>query len=74
MNNKRLQVRNGIYACLAAMVGAVVYAFVRFYGLNQRVGVDIIIVNVVVFTLSAGIMVYLSWKERDIEQEEMFRD
>lgn len=64
----------GIYACLAAMVGAVVYAFVRLYGLDQRVGADIIVVNVVVFTLSAGVMVYLSWKARDIEREEMFRD
>ncbi|AIF84459.1 hypothetical protein NTE_02409 [Candidatus Nitrososphaera evergladensis SR1] len=74
MNNKRQQLRYGIYSCMAAMVGAVGYAFVRLYGLNQRVGFDIIIVNVVVFTISAGIMVYLSWKERDIEQEEMFRD
>lgn len=68
------QARYGIYACMAAMVGAVAYAFVRLYGLNERAGMDIIIVNIVVFTLSAGIMVYLSWKERDIGQEEMFRD
>ncbi|UVS70187.1 hypothetical protein [Nitrososphaera viennensis] len=72
--NKRQRLRYGIYACIAAMVGAVAYAFVRLYGLNQRVGIDIIIVNIVVFTISAGIMVYLSWKERDIEQEEMFKD
>jgi hypothetical protein len=68
------QARYGIYACMAAMVGAVAYAFVQLYGLNERAGMDIIIVNIVVFTLSAGIMVYLSWKERDIGQEEMFRD
>jgi predicted membrane channel-forming protein YqfA (hemolysin III family) len=71
--NKR-QVRYGIYACLAAMVGAILYAFIRLYGLNQRVGIDIIVVNVVVFTISAGVMVYLSWKQRDIEQEELFGD
>lgn len=67
-------VRYGIYACLAAMACAVLYAFVRLYGLNQRVDIDIIVVNVVVFTVSAGVMLYLSWKERNIGQEEMFRD
>lgn len=72
--NKLQQVRYGIYACMAAMVGAVVYAFVRLYGLDQRVGIDILTVNVAVFTSSAAIMVYLSWKERDMEQDEMFRD
>jgi hypothetical protein len=72
MNGKR--VRYGIYACMATMVGTVIYAFVRLYILDQRVGVDIIIVNIVLFTISAGIMVYLSWKERDIEMEEMFKD
>lgn len=67
-------VRYGIYACMAAMIGAVLYAFVRLYGLSQRVDIDIIIVNVVVFTASAAVLLYLTWKERDIEQEEMFRD
>jgi hypothetical protein len=67
-------VRFGIYACLAAMAGAVLYAFVRLYGLNQRVDIDIIIVNVAVFTASAAALLYLMWKQRDIEQEEMFRD
>jgi hypothetical protein len=56
------------------MAGAVLYAFVRLYGLNQRVDVDIIIVNVAVFTASGAVLLYLAWKERDIEQEEMFRD
>lgn len=68
------QVRYGIYACIAAMIGAVLYAFVRLYILNQRVDIDIIIVNIVLFTISAGIMVYLSWKQRDTEMKEMFRD
>jgi hypothetical protein len=56
------------------MAGAILYAFVRLYGLNQRVDVDIIIVNVVVFTACAGALLYLSWKERGMEQEELFRD
>ena len=71
---RKKSARMGIYACLAAMAGAVLYAFVRLYGLNQRVDIDIIIVNVTVFTASAAVLVYLTWKERDIEQEEMFRD
>ena len=67
-------VRYGVYACLAAMAGAILYAFVRLYGLNQRVDVDIIIVNVVVFTACAGALLYLSWKDLGMEQEELFRD
>ena len=67
-------VRYGIYACLAAMAGAILYAFVRLYGLNQRIDVDIIVVNVVVFTACAGALLYLSWKERDMEQKDLFRD
>jgi hypothetical protein len=74
MNRRQQQARYGIWACMAAIVGAVVYAFVRLYVLNQRVGIDIIIVNIVVFTISAGIMVYLFWKERGIGREEMFGD
>lgn len=71
---RKRSVRLGIYACLAAMAGAVLYAFFRLYGLNQRVDIDIIVVNVAVFTASAAVLLYLTWKERDIEQEEMFRD
>ncbi|WP_415282286.1 hypothetical protein [Candidatus Nitrososphaera sp. FF02] len=66
-------VRYGVYACLAVMAGAILYAFVRLYGLNQRIDVDIV-VNVVVFTACAVALLYLSWKERGMEQEELFRD
>lgn len=71
---RKKSARMAIYACLAAMAGAVLYAFVRLYGLNQRVDIDIIVVNVAVFTASAAVLLYLTWRERDIEQEEMFRD
>jgi hypothetical protein len=32
------------------------------------------VVNVVVFAGIAGVLIYLTKKERDIQEEEMFRD
>ena len=67
-------IRLGMIACMAAMVAAIVYAFVRLYVLNTRVDLSIFAVNIVVFSISAGVFVYLSWKQRQIEEEELFRD
>lgn len=67
-------IRIGIIACMAAMVAAVAYGFVRLYVLNIRVDLSIFAVNIVVFSVSAGVLIYLSWKQRQIEEEELFRD
>lgn len=67
-------IRYGIVACMAAMVAAVAYAFVRLYVLNTRVDLSIFAVNIVAFSVSAGVLVYLSWKQKEIEEEELFRD
>lgn len=67
-------VRYGIVACMAAMVLSVAYAFVRLYLLNSRVDLSVFAVNIVAFSISAGALVYLSWKQREIEEEELFRD
>jgi hypothetical protein len=71
---KKSTIRYGIVACMAAMVIAVVYAFVRLYVLNTRVDLSIFAVNIVAFSASAAALVYLSWKQKEIEEEELFRD
>jgi hypothetical protein len=59
---------------MAAMVVAVAYAFIRLYVLNTRVDLSIFAVNIVAFSASAAVLVYLSWKQKEIEEEELFRD
>lgn len=74
MGVNRRTIRYGIAGAIAAMVGAIAYAFVRLYVMNIRVDLSILIVNIVVFSASAAVLVYLLWKERELEEEEMFRD
>jgi hypothetical protein len=47
---------------------------VRLLVLSQRADTSILVVNVVVFAGIAGVLIYLTKKERDIQEEEMFRD
>lgn len=70
----RMTIRYGIVGAIAAMIGAIAYAFVRLYVMNVRVDLSILLVNIVVFSASAGVLVYLLWKERQLEEEELFRD
>lgn len=70
----RRTIRYGIAGTIAAMVGAIAYAFVRLYVMNLRVDLSILVVNIVVFSASAAVLVYLLWKDRQLEEEEMFRD
>lgn len=74
MNVDKKTIRYGIAGSIAAMIGAIVYAFVRLYVMNIRVDLSIFLVNIVVFSASAAVLVYLLWKERQLEEEEMFRD
>ena len=67
-------VRYCIVACMAVMVAAVGCAFIRLYVLNTRIDLSIFAVNIVAFSVSAGMLVYLSWKQKEIEEEELFRD
>ena len=70
----RMTIRYGIAGAIAAMIGAIAYAFVRLYVMNVRVDLSILLVNIVVFSASAGVLVYMLWKERQLEEEELFRD
>ena len=70
----RRTIRYGIAGCIAALAAAVIYAIVRLFVMAQRVDASILIVNVVVFAGIAGVLIYLTKKERDIEEEEFFKD
>jgi hypothetical protein len=70
----RRTVKYGIAGAIATMVGAIAYAFVRLYIMNIRVDISIFVVNIVVFSASAAALVYFLWKDRQLEEDEMFRD
>lgn len=70
----RRTIRYAIVGCIVAMVAAVIYAAVRLLVLSQRADMSILVVNVVVVAGIAGVLIYLTKKERDIQEEQMFRD
>jgi hypothetical protein len=70
----RRTIRYAIMGCIVALAAAVVYAIVRLFVLAQRVDASILVVNVVLFAGIAGLLIYLTKKDRDIEEEELFRD
>lgn len=71
---KRRTVRYAIAGCIFALAAAVIYAMVRLFVLAQRVDASILVVNVVLFAGIAGLLMYLTKKDRDLEEEELFRD
>jgi hypothetical protein len=71
---KRRTIRYGIAGCIIALVAATMYAMVRLYVFSQRVDSSILLVNVIGFAAIAGVLIYLTKKEKDLEEEEFFRD
>jgi protein-S-isoprenylcysteine O-methyltransferase Ste14 len=61
-------------SCVVALAAALIYAVVRLFVLAQRVDASILVVNVIVFAGIAGLLMYLTKKDRDLEEEELFRD
>ena len=47
---------------------------VRLYVFSQRVDSSILLVNVIGFAAITGVLIYLTKKEKDLEEEEFFRD
>ena len=71
---KRSTIRYGIAGCIVALAAAVIYAIVRLYILSQRVDSSILLVNVIGFAAIAIVLIYLTKKDKDLEEEKLFRD
>ena len=71
---KRRTIRYGIAFCIIALAAAVMYAIVRLYVLWHRVDLSILLVNVIGFVAIAAVLIYLTKKDKDLEEEELFRD
>lgn len=72
MTMDRRTIRYAMVGCIAALVAAVIYAVVRLFVLSQRVDASIFVINVVVFAGIAGFMIYLTKKERELDEKEFF--
>jgi hypothetical protein len=70
----RKTIRLGKSGCIAAMAAVVIYSFARLYVFSQRADLSILLLNVIAFGGIAGLFIYLSMKERDTEEERLFRD
>ena len=71
---KRQTIQYGIAGCILALAAAVIYAVVRLYVLSQRVDWSILIVNVIAFAAIGGFLIYLTKKDKDLKEEELFGD
>lgn len=69
----RRTIRYGIACCIVALAVAVMYAIVRLYVLWHRVDLSVLLVNVIAFAAIAGVLIYLTKKDKDLE-EQLFRD
>ena len=71
---KRRTIQYGVAGCIITLVAATLYAIVRLYVFSQRVDSSILLVNVIGFAVVACILIYLTKKEKDHEEEELFRN
>jgi hypothetical protein len=69
-NPRRIKI--AIILCIVILFASVVYASVKLYVLRQRIDLSIVIINVFIFAIIAGIIIYLSKKQRDIEEDKLF--
>jgi hypothetical protein len=67
-------VQYGLTGCIIALAVAAIYEIIRLYMLWQRVGLSILPVNVIGFAANLGVLIHLTSKEKDLEEEEdLFR-
>jgi hypothetical protein len=71
---KRRTLQYGAAGCIIALVAATTYAIVRLYVFSQRVDSSILLVNVIGFAAISCVLIYLTKKDKDLEEEELFRD
>jgi fluoride ion exporter CrcB/FEX len=70
----RRTIRYGIVGCIVALAAAIMYAVVRLYVLGQRADLSILLVNVIGFAVIGGLLIYLTKKDKNLEEEKLFRD
>lgn len=70
----RRTIRYAKAGCIGALAAIAMYAFVRLYVFSQRADLSILLVNVALFAAIAGFLIFLSKREKDMEEEELFRD
>ena len=70
----RRTIRYCIAGCIVTLAAAITYAIVRLYVLWHRVDLSILLVNVIGFAAIAGLLIYLTKKDKDLEEEDFFRD
>jgi hypothetical protein len=71
---KRRTLQYGVAGCIIALVAATIYAIIRLYVFSQRVDSSILLVNVIGFAAISCVLIYLTKKDKDLEEEELFRD
>ena len=71
---KRTTLQYGVAGCIIALVAVTIYAIVRLYVYSQRVDSSILLVNVIGFAAISCVLIYLTKKDKDLEEEELFRD
>jgi fluoride ion exporter CrcB/FEX len=71
---KRRTLQYGVAVCIIALVAATIYAIVRLYVFSESVDWSILLVNVIGFAAISCVLIYLTKKDKDLEEEELFRD
>jgi hypothetical protein len=67
VNRSKLQLAKVL--CVAALAAIAIYGFIRLFVMSQRADTSILLLNVILFAAIAGLLVYLSFKERNFEKD-----
>jgi putative flippase GtrA len=71
---KKKHIDFALVGCLFVLVASVMYAILKLYVFSQRMDISIMISNVVLFGLVAGLILFLLKKRSDIEEDELLSD
>jgi drug/metabolite transporter (DMT)-like permease len=62
----------GIIICILLLFAFSMYAILKLYILRQRVDASVIVINFVLFTAVTGVMIYLSKKQKDNDEQAFY--
>jgi hypothetical protein len=71
---KKKYIDYALVGCLFVLVASVMYAILKLYVFFERMDMSIIITNVVLFVLVAGVILFLLKKRSDTEEDELLSD